>query len=63
MTSSSLKPASFEMRRAIADANILVLAHIYTATSALVLGALFGLLQGLSRANFIVMAPGVYYQI
>jgi len=29
--------------------NILVLWHIYTATGALALGALFGLLQGFSR--------------
>jgi cytochrome c oxidase subunit 1 len=35
--------------------NSLVLWHIYTATIALTLGALFGLLQGFSRANFIVM--------
>jgi cytochrome c oxidase subunit 1 len=35
--------------------NVLVLWHIYTATAALTIGALFGLLQGFSRANFIVM--------
>ncbi len=35
--------------------NTLVLWHIYTATAALALGALFGLLQGFSRADFIVM--------
>jgi cytochrome c oxidase subunit 1 len=35
--------------------NKLVLWHIYTATGALALGAFFGLLQGFSRANFIVM--------
>jgi cytochrome c oxidase subunit 1 len=35
--------------------NVLVLWHIYTATAALTLGALFGLLQGFSRANAIVM--------
>jgi cytochrome c oxidase subunit I len=33
----------------------LVLAHIYTATLVLGLGALFGMLQGFSRANWIVM--------
>ncbi len=35
--------------------NRLILWHIYTATGALALGALFGLLQGFSRANFLVM--------
>jgi cytochrome c oxidase subunit 1 len=35
--------------------NVLVLWHIYTATAALTIGAFFGLLQGFSRANFIVM--------
>ena len=33
----------------------LVLAHIYTSTLVLGLGALFGMLQGFSRANWIVM--------
>jgi cytochrome c oxidase subunit 1 len=33
----------------------LCLWHIYTGTAALTLGALFGLLQGFSRANFLVM--------
>jgi cytochrome c oxidase subunit 1 len=35
--------------------NTLVLWHIYTATVALSLGAIFGVLQGFSRANFVVM--------
>lgn len=35
--------------------NRLVLWHVYTATAALALGALFGVLQGFSRANFLVM--------
>jgi hypothetical protein len=35
----------------------LCLWHIYTGTAALTLGALFGLLQGFSRANFLVMPP------
>ena len=35
--------------------NRLILAHVYTATAALTLGALFGLLQGFSRANFVVL--------
>jgi cytochrome c oxidase subunit 1 len=42
-------------RGSSARENDLVLWHIYTATAALTLGALFGLLQGFSRANFIVM--------
>ena len=33
--------------------NRLILAHIYTATAAIVVGALFGVLQGASRANWI----------
>ncbi len=44
--------------------NTLVLTHIYTATGALTLGALFGLLQGFSRANFIVIPAWFdYYRI
>jgi cytochrome c oxidase subunit 1 len=35
--------------------NTLVLWHIYTSTIALSLGAVFGVLQGFSRANFIIM--------
>jgi cytochrome c oxidase subunit 1 len=38
-----------------ANGERLVLAHIYTATLVLGLGALFGMLQGFSRANWIVM--------
>jgi cytochrome c oxidase subunit 1 len=48
-----------ELARERGDA--LVLTHIYTATAALVIGALFGLLQGFSRANFIVMPPWFDY--
>jgi len=40
-----------------AHENSLVLWHIYTATAALALGSLFGVLQGFSRANFITMPP------
>ena len=35
--------------------NRLVLWHVYTATAALTLGALFGLLQGFSRAGYLAM--------
>ena len=45
----------------LANENLLALAHVYTATAALTLGALFGLLQGFSRANFIVMPPTFDY--
>jgi cytochrome c oxidase subunit 1 len=55
---------SYEVRRSVENENLLVLAHIYTATAALVLGALFGLLQGFSRANFIVIPAWFdYYRI
>ncbi len=55
---------SFEMRRSVENENILVLAHVYTATAALVVGALFGLLQGFSRANFIVIPTWFdYYRV
>jgi len=43
-TARSLPAAAMSSRE-----NILVLWHIYTATGALALGALFGLLQGFSR--------------
>jgi len=41
--------------------NRLVLAHIYTSTAALAVGALFGLLQSFSRANWLVMPPWLDY--
>jgi cytochrome c oxidase subunit 1 len=50
-------PAPVDVDSSRAQGDLLVLTHIYTATAALVVGALFGLLQGLSRANFIVMPP------
>ena len=51
----------FVRRYTVASENLLVLAQIYTATAALVLGAFFGLLQGLSRANVLVMPPEFDY--
>lgn len=45
----------------IAGGNLLALTHIYTATLVLGIGALFGMLQGLSRANFIVMPAAFDY--
>ena len=44
-----------------AHGDLLVLTHIYTATLVLGVGALFGMLQGLSRANLIVMPPWFDY--
>jgi cytochrome c oxidase subunit 1 len=41
--------------------NRLVLAHIYTSTAALAVGALFGLLQSFSRANWLVMPAWLDY--
>jgi cytochrome c oxidase subunit 1 len=52
-TTAQRAGASFELSRAAGD--LLVLAHIYTATLVLGIGALFGVLQGFSRANLIVM--------
>lgn len=53
--------ADRELQLSRAQGDLLVLTHIYTATAALTLGALFGLLQGFSRANFIVMPPWFDY--
>jgi cytochrome c oxidase subunit 1 len=44
-----------ELALSRAHGDLLVLAHVYTATLVLGVGALFGMLQGFSRANFIVM--------
>ena len=51
------------MRLALSRAggDLLALAHIYTATLVLGVGALFGLLQAFSRANLIVMPPAFDY--
>lgn len=49
------------MRSTFWAENRLVLAHIYTSTAALTLGALFGLLQAFSRANWLVMPPWLDY--
>ena len=51
--STAYRTDPLELSRAQGD--LLVLAHIYTSTAALALGALFGLLQAFSRANFIVI--------
>jgi cytochrome c oxidase subunit 1 len=50
---------ALELSRASGD--LLVLAHLYTSTLVLGIGALFGMLQGLSRANAIVMPPAFDY--
>lgn len=44
-----------------AHGDLLVLTYLYTATLVLGIGALFGLLQGFSRANWIVMPPWFDY--
>jgi cytochrome c oxidase subunit 1 len=44
-----------------AGGHLLALTHIYTATLVLGIGALFGMLQGFSRANLIVMPPAFDY--
>ena len=41
--------------------NRVSLAHVYTATGALAVGALFGLLQAFSRAQWLVMPPWLDY--
>jgi len=50
---------ALELSRANGD--LLALTHIYTATLVLGIGALFGMLQGFSRANLIVMPPSFDY--
>ncbi len=45
----------------IAAGNLLALTHVYTATLVLGIGALFGMLQGLSRANVLVMPQAFDY--
>jgi cytochrome c oxidase subunit 1 len=50
-------------RRLLAE-NRVVIAHIYTSTAAIVVGAVFGLLQALSRASAIVLPTSFdYYRI
>jgi cytochrome c oxidase subunit I len=44
-----------------AGGNLLALTHIYTATLVLGIGALFGMLQGFSRANLITMPASFDY--
>ncbi len=68
MSATTVKPGfaapPYTRELAVAYENILVMAHIYTSTAALVLGALFGLLQGLSRANALTMPVWFdYYRI
>ena len=58
---SLAKRAGQELELSRAAGDLLVLAHIYTATLVLGIGALFGMLQGFSRANLIVMPPWFDY--
>ncbi|MDB5041123.1 MAG: cytochrome [Candidatus Eremiobacteraeota bacterium] len=55
------KSAGESLALSRAGGDLLVLAHIYTATFVLGIGALFGVLQGFSRANMIVMPPWFDY--
>ena len=63
MAGSTTSTATEERALAVsrADGDLLVLTHIYTATLVVGIGGLFGLLQGLSRANMIVMPPWFDY--
>jgi cytochrome c oxidase subunit 1 len=55
---------TFTQRRQRESENRVVLAHIYTATAAIVAGAFFGVMQGMSRASaFIAPAWFDYYRI
>jgi cytochrome c oxidase subunit 1 len=57
-------PADRALALTQADGDLLALTHIYTATLVLGVGALFGVLQGFSRANLIVMpATFDYYRM
>src|SRR5471030_574848 len=57
-------PAERSLALNKADGDLLALTHIYTATLVLGVGALFGVLQGFSRANLIVMpATFDYYRM
>jgi cytochrome c oxidase subunit 1 len=58
------RPLVRDAAKAHAAQNRLVLAHIYTSTIALAVGALFGLLQGFSRANWLVIPQEFdYYRV
>ncbi|MGP6157285.1 MAG: cbb3-type cytochrome c oxidase subunit I [Vulcanimicrobiaceae bacterium] len=63
-TTGNTRGGTWEDTPSVARENGLVLAHVYTSTAALTLGAVFGLLQGFSRANFIVIPSWFdYYRI
>ena len=55
------RTADDELALSRASGDLLVLTHVYTATLVLGVGALFGMLQGLSRANLIVMPASFDY--
>jgi cytochrome c oxidase subunit 1 len=60
-TFSSTHTANDALELSRANGDLLALTHIYTATLVLGIGALFGMLQGFSRANLIVMPPSFDY--
>ncbi len=56
--------ASARVQPQVLRENRVVLAHIYTSTTAIVLGAVFGAVQGFSRASVIAVPPWFdYYRI
>jgi cytochrome c oxidase subunit 1 len=57
----SAAPAARAAGLSRAAGDLLALTHIYTATLVLGIGALFGMLQGLSRASVITMPDGFDY--
>jgi len=60
-TTAAVPPEEPTFALSNAAGDLLALTHIYTATLVLGIGALFGLLQGLSRANAIVMPAAFDY--
>jgi cytochrome c oxidase subunit 1 len=62
VTTTSLSPQTSEpLALSRAGGNLLALTHLYTSTLVLGIGALFGLLQGFSRASLITMPPEFDY--
>ncbi len=61
MTVLDMRAVDRAAKLSVAEGDLLALAHIYVATAVLGFGALFGMLQGFSRANWIVMPPWFDY--
>lgn len=60
-TTNAREAGEREYALSVAGGNLLALTHIYTATLVLGIGALFGMLQGFSRASLITMPPAFDY--